>query len=463
MVWFRWSLLSLAVVVSTAGPALAERPRGTYIPIDESMADVRYVDDTVITPQGHGGSHILYLNRCRGGETFSPGFNDSRQNRSSIIDRSYTLPEYPYGDASFEQVATCVRQLMAPFNIQVVTEDPGQTPHHEAVVCGKPTDLGMQNGVGGVAPFSCGVIENSITYTFAEVYGGQTRFICETIAQEAAHGWGLDHEYLCEDPMTYLSGCGPKSYQDIDARCGEFSARNCQCGGATQNSFRRIAAVFGTADPTPPSVTITEPANNATVDPGFVVRADITDDQGIGSASLYVDDNLVLSLSEPPFVFNAPNDLADGDHKVEIVATDSFGAEARDSIFVIVGEPCSSASDCEDGEVCVDGRCVAGPGTPGGLGEACESGADCASGLCGSDSSGNKVCTEPCDPAANACPGGFECRSAGEAGGVCWPGAGGGGGGCGCTLGRAGDDTGGPLGLLGLIGAVGLALVRRRR
>ena len=38
-----------------------------------------------------------------------------------------------------------------------------------------------------------------------------------------------------------------------------------------------------------------------------------------------------------------------------------------------------------DGETCVDGRCVAGPGTAGRLGESCASNEDCVSGLCGAD------------------------------------------------------------------------------
>jgi len=447
----------IGVVVLSLGLASTAQatPRGTYIRVDETQAHVLPSDQPVPLPEAHG-SHILYLNPCIGGETFSPGYNDSRTNRSSIINGTRTLPQYPYGDASFNQVVQCVREIMGPFNITVVTEDPGNTPHHEAVVCGHPNDIGMQDGVGGVAPFSCGVIENAITYTFPEIYGGWTRGICETIAQEAAHGWGLDHEYLCADPMTYLNGCGDKFYQDNNAPCGEYSARSCSCGGSTQNSYQRIKAIFGASTPTPPVVAITEPVNNANVEPGFIVRADFDDNDGVKNAALYVDDQLAMMLDTPPFVFNAPSSMSDGSHEIKVVAHDLFDAEGSDSIYVIVGEPCGGSDDCDSGQACVDGRCVPGPGTPGGLGETCTNGDECASGLCGTDADGDQLCTEPCDPAADACPGGFECRSAGE-GGVCWPGTGGGGG---CDVGRS-DRL--PPGFLALLGLVALALLARRR
>ena len=30
----------------------------------------------------------------------------------------------------------------------------------------------MQNGVGGVSPFTCGYIPNAISFSFANIYGG---------------------------------------------------------------------------------------------------------------------------------------------------------------------------------------------------------------------------------------------------------------------------------------------------
>ena len=42
--------------------------------------------------------------------------------------------------------------------------------------------------------------------------------------------------------MTYLSGCGQKTFQAAAIRCGEYSARTCACGNPTQNSVAMITA-----------------------------------------------------------------------------------------------------------------------------------------------------------------------------------------------------------------------------
>ena len=464
--------LSTALALTT--PALAEDdwviesqqemmsivPHGLRIEIDPSMAEVLPIPED---PTSHSGSHILFVNRCVGGETYSPGSEDSRTNRSSILNGTRTLSAYAFGDASWEELMGHVREIMAPFGIAVTDEDPGSVPHHEAVACGSSFFGG---GVLGVAPFSCGVIENSVTFTFANDHGNNPRRIAHTIAQEAAHAWGLDHEYDCKSVMTYLSGCGDKRYWDEYLNCagvqdGSWVAQSCACGGTTQNSHAHIRMIFGgPLDPTPPTVEITEPTNNAQVDPGFVVRANLSDPEGIQSAALYVDGSRVLELTLPPFVFNAPSDLSDGSHQVEVRAVDGLGSSGSDTIYVIIGEPCESDSDCEDGEACVDGRCVLGPGSPGGLGETCESGANCASGLCG-QSGDDHLCTESCSPDLDGCPGGFECLSSGAGGGVCWPGGGSGGG---CSVSVGGGESGAPATLvLLMLCALAIVVASRRR
>jgi len=447
------TLVSTAIAEPSSTASDTNRPQGTYVVIDESMASIRQADDPV--PANGNGGLLLYLNRCEGGATFQPGFNDSRTNRSSIVNRTVSLPEYPYGEASWNEVVDCVRELFRPFDVQIVTEDPGPgVAHDEAVVCGHPRQINMEDGVGGVAPFACGIIDNAITFTFPETWGNSPRNICETIGQEAAHAWGLDHEYLCADPMTYLFNCGDKAFQDIDAPCGEYNERQCRCGGSRQNSFRRILSAWGPAERTPPEVTITKPKNNAQVKAGFPIHADVVDDDGVVSVAVEVDGIEVTSSTLAPWTFNAPDNIAEGGHEVVVKATDKLGTTGSAKVFVIVGEPCTRDTDCGDGDGCVDGRCVP-VGNEGGLGDECAGGDECASNLCGEDGAGNKYCTVECDLEAGMCPAGVECQNAG-AGGVCWPSEGGGGG---CTLSRRDGASWAGLTLLALF----LALRPRRR
>jgi hypothetical protein len=236
---------------------------------------------------------------------------------------------------------TCVWQMYAPFDVEVTDVDPGPAPHIESMVGGTPGQVGMSQGVGGVAPMNtdCSVVERAIVFTFADVYGDDVQSICETVAQESAHALGLDHEHLCQDPMTYLYGCGAKSFQDVDADCGEYSARECMCGGTTQNSVQTLLQILGASDRTPPAVEITEPANGAQVDPGFKVASTTSDDKGVSKVDLWIDDVLVLSDGEAPYEYADTAGLPPGPHTISARAYDAAGNVSTATVTVQVKMP----------------------------------------------------------------------------------------------------------------------------
>jgi hypothetical protein len=75
------------------------------------------------------------------------------------------------------------------------------------------------------------------------------RTVCEVISQEIAHSFGLDHERLPSDPMTYLDYDGDRTFQDQSAACGEFSDRKCGINGKAcrqrQNSVALLRQRLG--------------------------------------------------------------------------------------------------------------------------------------------------------------------------------------------------------------------------
>lgn len=447
-------LCAIALSLALTSSASAESPRGSYEFISPDAPGVKPLD-----PVPTGGTQtapLIYLNRCGGSDdcVFNADFvNNSRTNRSTIVDGTSSVAAFVHGDAAWDAVVQCVKEVYAPFAVEITDVDPGTTPHHEAVVAGTPSDIGQPQGVGGVAPFSCGIIENSITFSFANIYGSTTE-ICHTVAQETAHAFGLDHEFLCEDPMTYLGGCGRKFFRDIDAPCGEFNSRTCMCGGSTQNSVQRLAAVFGDGTVIPPEVTITAPADGAKVSPGFPIRVNAVDDIGIDMVRFYLNGNLIAETNQFPFVANAPTTLPEGAYEIVVEADNPIGGTGKATVTAIHGAPCTEGS-CGDGFVCWAGACVNGPDTEGGLGSTCSGNTDCQSGECGSDGT-DSFCTDECK-SGDVCPSGFDCIAAGERK-LCWPGAGGG-------ICSAADVRSGPLFpvIAGLLGAMLLGFRRRRR
>jgi MYXO-CTERM domain-containing protein len=335
---------SVVVLVATLGSsvATAERPRTGYRVMEPS--------DVILEPQAAGAPTIFYLNKS-GGQFRASNYNDARTNYSTIIDSGIsTVPAWNVSASNWAVVLNCVRDQFSRFNVNIVDVDPGNVPHFEIVVAGSPEDVGMDPNVGGVSPFTndCSVIPNSIVYTFAEVYGNDYGGICETAAQEVAHSFGLDHEHLCQDPMTYLSGCGDKSFQDVAANCGEYSNRECACGGNTQNSVQMLYARIGAADVStddPPTVSITSPSNGAVVDPGFGVAATADDDDGVVRVEFRVDGNTVATDTASPYGFQTSTSLADGSHTITAVAVDTAGATATASITVTVQSPAPGAPD----------------------------------------------------------------------------------------------------------------------
>ncbi len=430
-----------------------------------------FTGEPTVVPGGTFNSRTIYLNNCKGETTstgaagcrITRGNNNSATNTSSIA--SGNLAAYTGSDTTWNAIVACVRATYAPFGVTVTTTNPGSTPHFEAMAAGLPTNIGFSNGVGGVSPFSCGILNNSINFSFLNLAPSDVNQACWTIAQETAHSFGLSHSMLAADPMTYIRSPASKRFQNQSACIGTQGccqpSQECQCGvpGNMQNSYQSLLDIFGPSTPSPPTVMIETPMSNAPVSPGFVVRALVTDEQGVDKVELLIDSAVIAELLTPPYAFNAPLTITPGTHTVTVRGSDSQGTQGTASVTVNVGDPCTDDDSCAaqgTGLVCFDGRCIPGDTTPGGLGSTCTSATECMSGTCATKDDENR-CTESCDLAANNCPDSYDCLSNGAGGGLCWPGAGGG---ClGCST-DGGTDPTLPIGAGAILAAL---LIRRRR
>lgn len=292
--------------------AVTETPEAIYLWTGEIVAE------------GGGGAadatpRLLYLNRAA--TSYRQGVVDSSANTWPWAPAADTIvAAWHRSDAEWQTVVRHVRELFVPFDVDVTEVDPGATPHMEVKVGGLPSVFSFRRGVLGVSPFNCREIPRSIVFVFSEnpyfwdpnFFQDPLRAIAETVAQEVGHSFGLDHEYLCLDPMTYLDGCGRKSFQNVDARCGEGATRACECGRATQNSYRllpKLSFLRGDANGSgridiSDSQYITNWLFSGGPAPACLDSADSNDDGRIDlSDAIYVNSYLFLGGRAPPAPF----------------------------------------------------------------------------------------------------------------------------------------------------------------
>lgn len=197
---------------------------------------------------GHQPSKTIYLQPAP--VNVAPGEDDAAAGLSGVLADAANRPVKTRGwsgsKVGWAKVVGCVQEELAPFDVVITDKRPGNDDFIMVAVGGYATDLGLKDPeVAGIAPFSGEVIPRAIVYAFSAKIDNDVRQTCETIAHEVAHVYGADHEYLCHDVMTYLSGCGHKLFVDANAPCGEKKERPCEGGATTQNSYRRLATVLG--------------------------------------------------------------------------------------------------------------------------------------------------------------------------------------------------------------------------
>ena len=272
------AVLGLAAGAAAAGLLIGKRLQtGQWVmPTGDDLVRIR--DKVAGVPEGPPPPpRIIYLHR--GPITLTGGIDDAAARISSVVasagapahdhgkkasaptaspasfspppaapPREVTLRGFRGSARSWKRIVTCVEKLFAPFDVTVTDQQPASgEPYVMAVVGGRPRDIGHKGRVGGLAPFSGGVVHGAVVFAFADELRNSVQSVCHVIGMEVAHAYGLDHSYLCKDVMTYRTGCGAKSFVDADVPCGESKARPCHGGAKTQNSYRHLLAVLGPA------------------------------------------------------------------------------------------------------------------------------------------------------------------------------------------------------------------------
>jgi uncharacterized protein (TIGR03382 family) len=196
-------------------------------------------------------TRTIYLNRD--GVMLQPGVNDSAADTSSIVTSRTSIPAWDIDEEGWQETVDCMKGMFSRFDVVVTDVEPSASvPHIEAVFAGGGADLiGLDDTVAGISPFAtdCSIVETSVVFTFTEATGYYPQLACEIMAQEVAHSYGLDHQLLAEDPMSYLEYVEDRSFQNAVSECGEYDSRPCGIDGSVcsmeQNSVTMLAERLG--------------------------------------------------------------------------------------------------------------------------------------------------------------------------------------------------------------------------
>ena len=492
----RW-LAAFVVVTSFISPAVAEddpfggRPPGA---LGKSRVLVPTPPEK-FTPHESVISPWLYLNRCTGGCVINFGnVNDARTNTSTIpmgTQTTFMISEFrdaagntgALADAEWNAIVQCMKEVYSPFALNVTDQRPTTgVSYTMGIIAGRSSEIGWSAGTMGVAPGGCQPQDNVISFSFANQHGNFDRVwnICWTAAQETAHAFGLDHEFqfsdgtsACSDPMTYRTDCGgQKFFRNKAAQCGEESARMCSCGGS-QNSHVKIRAVFGDGVSLvpPPTVEIVAPVPGTPITNATAVAASAGSKRGVAKVELWINKFKWAEkpgalfgpsgqLNPSPYSIPLPAMVPDGNMDLVVKAYDDLGIMTESqTVMVVKGAPCTSASTCAKGQKCEAGYCLWDPPT-GQLGDKCEYPQFCESMLCADALDGDDFCSQECIVgASDACPMGYTCESgSGATSGLCAPEDRGG---CPCSTG--GRSSAGGVAMMLSVLVLGLVLRRRRR
>lgn len=197
------------------------------------------------------GANVLYL--VRGGGTYTPGTTDSRTNASGVLPGSdpISFEPFPYGDTNWADVVSCVEAGLAPYDIVVTDQDPGNADHWEIVLSTSSESVGLGTGVWALSPLTCGVVRNGVAFVFTDRSTSAT-LNCGVALSDFGQLVGLERVTSCDDVMDDSSTCNledpNRSFTDQDAHCGLDTPDTCTCDRGpnnTQNAHRILLSALG--------------------------------------------------------------------------------------------------------------------------------------------------------------------------------------------------------------------------
>jgi MYXO-CTERM domain-containing protein len=272
------------------------------------------------------------------------GNDDARDDTTVLSELAGPFPAYG-GTSQRDATLQAVRSDFAAYDVLVVDTRPSSGNYTMAMV--GPYDAGTTLGI---APLDCrDSFPNNIVFAFHGDGDGYTSTAqANTISQEVAHSFGLEHVADQRDIMYPVSTGGDPGFLDEcvkivpspDIVCGSQHEEHCPSG--EQSSHRELLARFGPAVPIDPAETVVEivaPDDGEELDvaePFDIVAASV-DGRPFANVVLFVDESNIGGRTQAPYTWRVEG-LTEGIYTAYVIAIDDGGIMSRsESIEIFVG------------------------------------------------------------------------------------------------------------------------------
>src|SRR5678815_3601893 len=133
--------------------------------------------------------------------TYAPGPGDSVANISGIITTEVTTEGPSISETMWRIAKNCMIDELAPYDIPVTDQDPGDVDHFEIAITDRGTEIGFDFGINGIAPFNCPADgPREIAFVFWGPFGQpRQRQFCEQLLWTVAVSAGLTDSADCHD------------------------------------------------------------------------------------------------------------------------------------------------------------------------------------------------------------------------------------------------------------------------
>ena len=135
-----------------------------------------------------------------------------------------------------------MHKMFLPYNVLVGSTRPARAPYTMVVIGGTPDLFELQRDVAGVALLDCNDnLPSAVVFAFPPILEGSLHGLIVTIAQEAAHAYGLQHTADREDLMHPTVNPAQRAFVDRTSAVAPPRL----CPPLVQNSHAALLSVLG--------------------------------------------------------------------------------------------------------------------------------------------------------------------------------------------------------------------------